>query len=132
MKSFHLTIDSLALSAQNPSDITVYLEKKIPSYLTRVSGKNVIISYSGQRDSICYIHCDILNRDDNVLNDEKSDVLAIIPVNATKKYIFHKPASIYKDLKSTDFTSIRIVLTDRDNVPLKHLAHIIYELEFIM
>ena len=132
MKSFHLTIDSLALNAHNPSDITVNLEKKIPSYLTRVCTKNVVISYSGPRDSIGYIHCDILNRDDNVLNEEKSDVLAIIPINATKKYIFQKSASIHKDLKSSDFTSIRITLTGRNNVSLKNVAHVIYELEFIM
>ena len=127
MKSFYLIIDSLLLNVTDHSDVTLYLEEKIPSYLTRVCIKSIILF--GTKEGICYIHCDILNKDDNMLNGERTDVLAIVPINTSIKS--YKPVSLHKELKSTNFTSIRITLTDRDNVLLKNIKHVIYELEFI-
>lgn len=131
MKNFYLVIDSLALNVPDPSDITLYLKEKIPYHFTRVGIKSIILLYSPPGESICYIHCDILNKDDNILNGERSDVLAIVPVVGPKKYWIYRPVNLHKEIKSSNFTSIRITLTDRDNVQMKHLKHLICELEFI-
>jgi len=104
MKSFYLIIDSLALKVPDPSDITLQLKEKIPSPFNRVGITNIIFAQSAPGDSICYIHCDILNKDDNILNGERSDILAIVPVNAPKRYLFYRPVNQHKELKSSTFT----------------------------
>ena len=66
-----------------------------------------------------------------MLNGERCDILAILPVHTPIKYWFYKSVSLYKELKSTNFTSIRITLTDKENERLKNIRHVIFELEFI-
>ena len=126
MASFFL--DSLSLGA-NPSNITLYLQEKFPSNLKKVSLKSVTFDYkqpeAGNR--IVYIHCDILNKDDNLFNGKKSDILgvtAIKPMRFGPSFILEKS---YKTLKYTDFTSITIYLSE----PFKNLKRIVYELDFV-
>ena len=95
MKSFYLIIDSLLLNVTDHSDVTLYLEEKMPFYLTRVCIKSIILF--GTKEGICYIHCDILNKDDNMLNGERSDVLAIVSIITSIKSC--KPVSLQISLR---------------------------------
>ena len=134
MKSFHLIIDSKG--AKEPSDFIFYLDDKLPSDLTRVAIKSISILQPGHianPDYVCYIHTDMLNKDDNYLNTQKTDILALFPVNHSyqRKYVFHKFSNTFKKLKSADINSIRLTLTDQKNKILSGMIqHIIYEIEF--
>ena len=79
---------------------------------------------------MCYIHCDLLNKDDNLFNGEKSDILANFLLMSPGKNVFYKFGGIYKNLKSSDFTSIRLTLRDQKH-NLLSLGGIVYELEFV-
>src|SRR5271155_937056 len=112
MKSYHITIDTKALKGSNPLDCTLHLEK-IPTYFKRISLKSVVINESPLSSlKNIFVHCDILNKDDNIFNGFKSDILAVI---TNKKYMyFHLENRSYKNIKS-DFTSLRIFITDCQN-----------------
>ena len=130
MKSLYLTVDSLALKAEEPTDITLYLDETLPSNFDRVGLRSITISQPVQ-DHFYYVHCDLLNKDDNLFNGEKSDILVYFVVNQSKKFVSHKFGGIlHKNLKSSDFTSIRLTLKDRHGMVVK-LQHVTYELEFI-
>ena len=151
MKSLYLIIDTLALDA-NGHDATLYLENQIPWELRKVGLKSITI-YASDVSRIfksqafdfrhIFIHCDIINRDDNLFNNTKSDILAMIgAINPPqmgplkKSIIFKFDSCSYKSLKSTDFTSIRMYLTSSDNFqnpPFCQLndTAITYELHFI-
>ena len=76
MKSFNFTIDT------SIPDFTLYLHEKIPSPFRRVGLKSIIITQElTQIEKNIYVHCDILNKDDNFYNGEQSDILAIVGQN---------------------------------------------------
>lgn len=141
----YLIIDSAALGAEDASDFTLYLSHKIPSHLTKVGLRSFVMRhgidvtklfFNKESYKNIYIHCDILGKDDNFYNGRKSDVLALgICKNITfKKVIFNTCGTCsYKDLKSTNFTSIRMYLCESDGAPLKPTgpSEVTYELEFI-
>ena len=131
MKRFHLIIDT------STPDFTLYLHGKIPSHFRRVGLKSIIITQELTRiERNIYVHCDILNKDDNFYNGKQSDILAVVTQN---RYIQKKCVITtfdncsYKNIKSPDFTSIRIFLTHQTNLPFETTGRlaIIYELEFI-
>jgi hypothetical protein len=151
MKSLYLIIDTLALDA-NGHDATLYLENKIPMYLQKVGLKSITIYASDVSRMFksqafdfrhIFIHCDIINKDNNLFNNTKTDIVAIIgAVNPSqmgplkKSIIFKFEQCLYKSLKSTDFTSIRMYLTSSDTFQsptfcLLNETAITYELHFI-
>ena len=133
MKSFYLTVDSLTLNADNPTDITFYLSEKLPYNFNRVGLRSLILLQPNEPipEECYFIHCDLLNKDDNLYNGVKSDVLTFVVVTKSKKYISYKYGGIlYKYLKSSDFTSIRLSLTDQVANEIL-LDRVVYELEFI-
>ena len=131
MKSFHLIIDT------SMHDFTLYLHEKIPNHFRKIGLKSIIITQELTKiEKNIYVHCNILNKDDNFYNGEQSDILAIVAQN---RYINKKCVITtfdncsYKNIKSPDFASIRMLLTHQNNLPFEtngKLA-VTYELEFI-
>ena len=128
-RRLHLIIDSSLLG--DPNDLTLYLEEKFPSDLERVTLKavtlynkaqNTMDSRSPASGKAIYIHCDILNKDENFFNGKRSDIIGFLPGNKLQASF----GNTSKSLKSSDFTSIRLRLSE----PLENLVRIIYELEF--
>jgi len=129
MKRFHLIIDT------GMHDFTLYFREKIPQHFRRVALKSIIITQESTKiEKNIYVHCDILNKNDNLYNGEQSDILAIIAQN---RYINKKCVitsfdnCLYKNIKSTDLTSIRMFLTDQNNRPYEISGglSVTYELE---
>ena len=118
------------MNCPNPLDCTLHLVDKIPTHFKRVGLKSFVIDGSLGTFKNVFVHCDILNKDDNIFNGSKSDILAII---AYKKYMYHQlESNSYKNIKS-DFTSLRIFIRDCNNNVrnLSGITSIIYELELI-
>ena len=127
MKRLHLIIDSLKLGSNDPHDVTLYLEGKLPSDLQRVTLKGVTLYYNkGEKTRTVYIHCNILNKDENLFNGKKSDIIGFIAGIKAIEHSSHTFGNISKSIKSNDFTSIRFTLSER----IENLSRIIYELEF--
>ncbi len=131
MKSLHFTINT------SMPDFTLYLHEKIPSHFRKIGLKSITITQELTKiEKNVYVHCDIMNKDDNFYNGKQSDILAIVTQN---RYIQKKCVITtfdncsYKNIKSPDFTSIRIFLTHQTNLPFETTGRlaIIYELEFI-
>ena len=131
MKSLHLIID-----ASTP-DFTLYIHGKIPSHFRKIGMKSIIITQELTKiEKNIYVHCDVLNKDDNLYNGEQSDILAIVAQNRylTKKCVITTFDNCsYKNIKSPDFTSIRMLLTHQNNLPFETSGRlaVTYELEFI-
>ena len=131
MKSLNFTIDT------SMPDFTLYLHEKIPSHFRRVGLKSIIITQELTLiEKNIYVHCDILNKDDNLYNGEQSDILAIVAQNLYLKkkcVITAFDSCSYKNIKSTDFTSIRMILAHQNNLPFETSGRlfITYELQFI-
>lgn len=152
--SFTILIDSLTLSSSMPQDITIYLNNTIPEHLTKVGLKYLFMHHQTDLMRIfaadarvhpflafknIYVHCDIISKDTNYLNGEKSDLLFVAPYNSNPNRrcsVYNIENCLYKNLKSTNFTSIRIYLTDNYNTILDsnsiggQLA-LVYELDFV-
>ena len=131
MKSSNFIIDT------SMPDFTLYFHEKIPSHLRRVGLKSIIITQELTKiEKNIYVHCDILNKDDNFYNGKQSDILAIVMQNRNinkKCVITAFDNCSYKNIKSTDFTSIRMILTHQNNLPFDTSVRlaVTYELEFI-
>src|SRR5271155_3833837 len=99
MESFHLIIDS------SMPDFTLYLHEKIPNYFRKIGLKSIIITQELTKiEKNIYVHCDLLNKDDNFYNGEQSDILAIVAQNRylNKKYVITTFDNCsYKNIKST-------------------------------
>ena len=155
--SFTILINSLTLNNFSPQDITIYLQNSIPNHLTKVGLKYLFLHH--QTDLMrmflidpknakvnnlitfknIYVHCDIISKDTNYLNGQKSDLLFVAPYNASpaRKCAFYNIENcLYKKLKSSDITSIRIYLTDSNNAILDSTSlggqlALVYELDFV-
>ena len=131
MKSLNLMIDACM------PDFTLYFHEKIPSHFGRVGLKSIIITQELTLiEKNIYVHCDILNKDDNFYNGEQSDILAVVMQNRNLKkrcVITAFDNCSYRNIKSTDFTSIRMLLTHQNNLSLESSVRlaVTYELEFI-
>src|SRR5271155_2469543 len=105
MKNFHIIIDT------NAQDHTLQLDKMIPTDFKRIGLKSIVITLESTKIyKNIFIHCDILNKDDNIYNGEQSDILAIVPNNrhSSRKYVACMFENcLYKNIKSSQFTSIR-------------------------
>ena len=151
--SFTILIDSLTLNNFSPQDITIYLEESIPSHLTKVGLKYLFLYHQTDLMRVfldpkapqlisfknIYVHCDIISKDTNYLNGQKSDLLFVAPYNASparKCAVYNIENCLYKKLKSSDITSIRIYLTDNNNNLLDSTSFggqlaLVYELDFV-
>ena len=81
-EKLYLTIDTKLLKSKMPEDTTLYLEKEIECY-TKVCLKNIEIRtlspwLLGRGERCFRIHCSILNKNDNLINGEQSDVIALL------------------------------------------------------
>src|SRR5271157_3551388 len=117
MKNFHLIIDT------NTHDFKLYLHEKIPNHFRRIGLKSIIITQELTKiEKNIYVRCDLLNKDDNLYNGEQSDILAIVAQNRylNKKCVIAAFDNCsYKNIKSPDFTAIRIFLTHQNNLPFE-------------
>ena len=125
-----MIIDTLKLGSEDPNDVTLYLEDiKFPANLERVNLKAATLYFrepEKNKTRTVYIHCDILNKDENFFNGKKSDIIGLIPGIKTSIHVPYTFGNISKSIKSSDFTSIRLTLLE----PYENLGRIIYELEF--
>ena len=136
----NITIDSAVLKPNRTEDITVYFKDKIPSHLKRVTLKSVIIFSETpilqlfQNNRYVYICCDILDKDVNLLNSGKSEILRIMTIEppSAKSLRCFFVQNFCKKLKYNDIRSIRLYLTNCNQEMLKvdQPFNIIYELEF--
>jgi len=139
----NIIIDSSVLKPNRPEDITVYFKDKIPSHLKRVTLKSVIIFseipiqqlfQNIQNIRYAYICCDILDKDVNLLNSGKSEILRIMTIEqpSAKSLRCLFVQNFCKKLKYNDIRSIRLYLTNCNQELLKvdKPFSIIYELEF--
>ena len=151
---FTILIDSLTLNNFSPQDITIYLENSIPNHLTKVGLKYLFLYHQTDLMRVflvdpktnnlitfknIYVHCDIISIDTNYLNGQKSDLLFVAPYNPSptrKCAVYNIENCLYKNLKSSDITSIRIYLTDNNNNLLDSTSFggqlaLVYELDFV-
>ena len=138
----HLTIDSYGLYAEIPGVITLPLEQCNIQNYTRVALKQmylhhdndirILFKFKAKTEPI-YVHCSLLNKDDNIVNGKKSDVLAIIvPEIRTRVRDFcaKPPVNSFKLAKPD--SKITMYLTSLDGTPVDNRSkfRVVYELEF--
>jgi len=136
----NVIIDSAVLKPNKPEDITLYFKDKIPSSLKRVTLKSVIIfseipiQQLFPNERYLYICCDILDKDVNLLNSSKSEILRILtlesPSAKSVRCLFVQ--NFCKKLKYGEVRSIRLYLENynQQQVKVDNPFTIIYELEF--
>jgi len=136
----NLIIDSSAFNPLTSEDFTIYLKNRIPSHIKWVRLKSVtfistinIYPLLQSKDYI-YINCDIIDTDMNLFNSNRSPILSmmLIPRSVKGCVNFKFDNSSFKKLKSAEFTSIRLYLTNYDQtlVTAHQSFAIVYELEF--
>jgi len=126
----YLTIDSKQIT-DTPQDLILYFKNEIKH--TKINLKNIDVQANRLRssDKRLYVHCSILNKDNNLVNGEKSDIIAIL----------HKSRSTGFNIGNTGpkliiphSNSIRLYLTDDSDMIIESFAanlSIVYELEFL-
>jgi len=141
-RKLHLTIDSSELGIEIPGNCTLPLENFNSESYNRVALNRTYIHHESDvrllfrfnaRVNPIYIHCSLLNKDDNLINGQKSDVIGILyPLTKFKSKSFsaQSPSNSYKLVKSD--TKISMSLTNADGTPVDERSkfEVIYELEF--
>lgn len=146
----NLIIDSNTIQTETPQDITIYLRNCYPQKFKRVGLKSITLQNARELMKFCrstdtnnvvfnllYVHCDIVNKDYNFINDEKCNILSIIPFGqkqlSDKCFTYVYDNCSYKTIKSGDITSLRIYITKGDNqvININAAFAVTYELEFI-
>ena len=118
------------------ADTIMYLKDQSFSKYNTVNLYSINIKLSDvnhRTEFICYIHCSVVDTDDNILNDKKSDVIGVILINIfnAKRYLYHKFPNIGRSINSRDFTTIRMTLRDKHGTILDNkIEHVVYELGF--
>ena len=102
-----LIIDSLRLGCRNHADITVYIKDDVLTQYNAINRSTILIKHAEVRpkvDHICYIHCGLLDKDRNIFNGEKSDVIGVVPVflNNSKRYFHYKFPNTRRSIGSKD------------------------------
>src|SRR5258706_217932 len=87
MAKVYLAIDSLKLNTETPQNITLELNNCRPEKFTKIALKHIHIQHETDATKLfyfnvstikpLYIHCSLLNKEDNLINDEPSDVISI-------------------------------------------------------
>src|SRR5208282_6326853 len=100
----YLTIDTQALNIETPQHFTLQLGNYSFENYTKIALKYVHIQHDTEANKLfyfnittvkpLYIHCSLLNKEDNLINGEKSDVISILyPESKLQKFMSTKPAS---------------------------------------
>ena len=137
-EKLYLTIDTKLLKSKMPEDTTLELKKEIEECYTKVCLKNITIRTSSPwllgRGERCFrIHCSILNKNDNLINGEQSDVIALLFCRLySNKLNNSRLGNTGAKLIKKHSKNIRIFLTDDSNalIKLSPDLEIKYELEF--
>jgi len=129
MEKMYFTIDSKQIT-NTPQDFVIYFKNEIK--YTKVNLKNVDVQANRIRsnDKRLFIHCSILNKDDNIMNGEKSDIIAILYRHRTG----FKIGNSGPKLIIPHSNSIRLYLTDDSDSIIEPFAanlSIVYEFEFL-
>lgn len=136
----NIIIDNSALSCPKSEDLTIYLKNRIPSHIKWLRLKSVVfvstinIYTLLQSEDYIYVNCDIIDTDMNLFNSNRSPILSMIqiPRSANRCVTVKFDSSSFRKLKSTEFTSLRLYLTNHDQtlVTAHQSFAIVYELEF--
>jgi hypothetical protein len=141
-RKLHLTIDSSELGIEMPGNVTLPLENFNCESYNRVALNHIYLHHESDvrllfrfNSSVrpIYIRCSLLNKDDNLLNGQKSDVIGILYPETRSKLeslSAQLPSNAYKLVKSD--TKIGMSLTSADGTPVDERSkfEVIYELEF--
>jgi hypothetical protein len=104
---------------------SIYIQHEIDANKLFIFGNPVVIKPLS-------VHCSMLNRDDNIVNDTKSDVIAVFyPEPKPQKYMHVKFGNqSHKLLIHNNY--MRMLLTCFENEPIENTGKclIFYELEF--
>ena len=142
LNKLYLTIDTLALNIGTPQHFTLQLGNYSFENYTKIALKHVHIQHDTDAYKLfyfnvsiakpLYIHCSLLNKEENLINGEKSDVISILyPESKLQKFMSTKPASNSPKLMKYG-NKIEMSLTNCDRVPIENKGKfsIIYEFEF--
>ena len=141
----HLVIDTSADLKKKAYDFEFYIHESLSEKYNKVRLKSIYVQHGVDISKLfaftiskatCYkpicIHCNLLTKDDNWVNKEKFDVIAILyPDLKAQKHLYVKlPTNWFKILPSCNH--LRIHLTDMANLLVEHQInyYIIYEFEF--
>ena len=129
-EKIYLTIDSRLIN-DTPQDLIVYFKNEIKH--RKIYLKNIDVQANKLRssDRRLYVHCSILNKDDNLMNGEKSDIIAILYKYRSTGF---KIGNTGPKLIIPHSNSIRLYLTDDSDMiiePFSANLSIVYELEFL-
>jgi len=140
-EKLYLTIDSSQLEVQSATDFELPLEHYDSEKYTRIALKQIYLYHetdvrrlfrSNGKLRPIYVHCSLLNKDDNFLNGQKSDVIGIAyPELKPRKSVSEKLVSSSSKLVKYD-SKIGMSLTTSDGVTLDNKGNfsVLYELEF--
>ena len=135
-EQLNLTIDTEKLNITTPEDFVIYLDKEIDTRFNKVCLKSMHVRINARvklNKNCFYVHCSILNQDDNLVNGKKSDIIAV-PVASLKpnRVVSFKLGNISSRLIKKHSSSIRMYITDAADNVMKLVSNfsIVYELEF--
>jgi len=137
-EKLYITIDTKLLKSKMPENTTLELKKEIEECYSKVCIKNIAIRTSSPwllgRGERCFrIHGSVLNKNDNLINGEQSDVIALLFCR------FHANKLNNRRLENTGAKlikkhskNIRIYLTGNSNIVTKPSSYleIKYKLKF--
>lgn len=141
-----LTIDSTALKLDKGEALTLYFKEKFPSHLRQIGLRTVTMRSihnllwqfrNGEPEGVekvLYINCSVVDKNTNLFNAEKSDILGFVILRPGVKSLYQRFENCsHRQMKSQDFTNIHLYVTDSDQRPLaaRHPMTIVYELEFL-
>lgn len=132
----YLLIDSTRLGSPAPEDFTLYFESYFDKSLTNAVLKSVYIvtrlPFPTNNPRHLNIHCSLLTKEDNYINSEKSDVIAILYGGYPRTHGQVKQLGMNFPKAINNSNCIRMYLTDCNDTPLKAgtIASVMYELEF--
>lgn len=138
--SLYLTIDSSTLETDHPVEIMLPINQSYFKDYTGVSLRHIYIEhesdirvlfqFEAKTKPIC-IHCNLLNKDDNLLNGEKCDVLGVVYPDWGRKILSLKFGNnSFKLMKSDSKIQMSLFSIDGKPVDSRSKFIVIYELQF--
>jgi len=142
-RTLYVTIDTLKMNIDSPDNFEVSLENCDLERYSRIRLKQMVILHDTDTSEIfrffgvdirpIYVHCNLLNKDDNIVNGQQSNVIFILsPDTRSFKKVLTKrlPGNSSRLLKHDN--KLRLLLTDRDGTALEHAQQFsfIFDFEF--
>lgn len=141
VNKLHMILDSIQIDLKSPHNFTLQLGTYDIQNYTRIRLKHIFLYHetdvrrlfrSGAIMPI-YVHCSLLNKDDNVVNGKKSDVISAIYLDnmKPKRLLGQKFENDSGKLLKYD-TNINMCLTTSDGVSVEGRGRfgVVYQLEF--